>query len=104
MSEEYDIEYEVLENCINISLSGEIDIFSSPGLREKLHNIISDRKTDLYFNFKNLVYIDSTGLGILIGLLKVIKQNGKNIYITELKDNILKLFVITGLDKMFMII
>ena len=56
---------------------------------------------------KELKYIDSTGLGVLIGVLKRIKDNNGNdsgnITITNLKPYIEKIFKITGLDKIFLI-
>lgn len=50
---------------------------------------------------KELNYIDSTGLGIFVATLKKAKQCEKKIVISNLKDNIKKLFIITGLDKVF---
>ena len=49
----------------------------------------------------NLDYIDSTGLGVMIGVLKRIKVQNKEIYIESPKDNVKKIFSITGLDKIF---
>jgi anti-sigma B factor antagonist len=43
------------------------------------------------------------GLGVLIGALKRIKEQDRNIYLKELKPNVEKLFNITGLDKIFIV-
>jgi anti-sigma B factor antagonist len=50
-----------------------------------------------------LEYIDSTGLGILIGALKRLKQEDKDIIISNIRPNVGKLLKITGLDKVFII-
>ncbi|MBW4875477.1 MAG: STAS domain-containing protein, partial [Paeniclostridium sp.] len=56
---------------------------------------------DMKINLTNLDYIDSTGLGVMIGVLKKLKINGKEIYILNPKINVKKIFAITGLDKIF---
>lgn len=82
---------------------GEIDIYTSPELKEKLSEALNDKKADIVIDGKELDYLDSTGLGTLISILKIIKENEKKIYIRNLKPNIRKLFDITELDKVFVI-
>ena len=103
MSGELNIKEENLGNSIEVYLDGEVDIYTSQRLKDKLYGIIEKNQLDLRINCRDLSYIDSTGLGIFVGALKKAKQNGKNIYISELKENIKKLFMITGLDKLFII-
>jgi anti-sigma B factor antagonist len=86
-----------------IILSGEIDIYSSQNFKAELNEAVKSCNSDLYIDCKDLTYIDSTGLGILVGALKEIRKEDNNIYICNLKDNIKKLFLITGLDKLFRI-
>ncbi len=82
---------------------GEIDIYTSPELKEKLTDALNDKKADIVIDARELDYLDSTGLGTLIGILKMIKENENKIYIKNLKANIRKLFDITELDKVFVI-
>lgn len=103
MSEVLRIREESFENSIIVYLSGEVDIYTSQELKEKLYQIIDSNQLDLKINCKELNYIDSTGLGIFVGALKKAKQKEKNVYISDLKENIKKLFIITGLDKLFII-
>jgi len=103
MSGELNIKEENLGNAIEVYLDGEVDIYTSQRLKDKLYGIIDSNQLDLKINCRDLSYIDSTGLGIFVGALKKAKQNGKSIYISELKENIKKLFMITGLDKLFTI-
>lgn len=101
MSEELKISEEYKNGSLYVILSGEIDIYTSQGLKERLCDIVEREKSDLKIDCSNLNYIDSTGLGILVGVLKKVKQNGNKIYLLNMKENIKKLFVITGLDKVF---
>lgn len=103
MSGGLSIREENLGSSIRVYLTGEVDIYTSQKLKERLYNIIDSNQLDLTINCKDLSYIDSTGLGIFVGALKKAKQNEKNIYISGLRENIKKLFLITGLDKLFII-
>jgi anti-sigma B factor antagonist len=90
-------------DAVKINLIGEVDIYTASSLKEKLYSIIDEVNMDLRIDCSELNYIDSTGLGIFVGALKKAKQNDKKIYITNLKENIKKLFLITGLDKLFIL-
>ena len=70
-------------------------------MKESLSVINEENIKDVVINMQNLEYIDSTGLGILVGVLKRLKQKEKDIYILNTKPNVKKIFTITGLDKIF---
>lgn len=82
---------------------GELDIFTSPNFKEKVLESFEKNKTDILINGEKLEYVDSTGLGSLISILKKVKESDKKIYLDNIKPNIKKLFVITELDKLFII-
>lgn len=103
MSSELIIKEEICADYFSIGLKGEIDIYTAQILKEKLYSIAETNRLDLKIDCSSLNYIDSTGLGIFVGTLKKTKQYEKSIYLVNLKDNIKKLFVITGLDKLFVI-
>jgi anti-sigma B factor antagonist len=86
-----------------ISVKGEIDIYSAPGFKESLCQSISDVDQDIVLEFSDLTYIDSMGLGILVGVLKRVKEKGYNVIIRNPRNTVRKLFRITGLDKAFII-
>lgn len=85
----------------DVYLSGEIDVSTANEVKENLINLISKQSADIKLDMTNLDYIDSTGLGVLIGVLKRLKENDRDIYITNTKKNVRKIFNITGLDKIF---
>ncbi|MBP7174795.1 MAG: STAS domain-containing protein [Thermoclostridium sp.] len=88
---------------IKIVLQGEIDISTAPEFKSKLYEIVGDGESDIALYCDGLSYIDSTGLGILVGALKRVKNHQKGVYIFQLRENIRKLFRITGLDKVFIL-
>lgn len=86
----------------DLKLGGEIDIYTSTLFKEELQKIyLSESTGDVHIDASDLEYIDSTGLGVLIGALKRLKQKDKDIYIKSTKPNVRKIFSITGLDKIF---
>lgn len=103
MSSELKFREEKLDKAVKVHISGEVDIYTSQSLKDRLYSVLDSNQSDLVIDCKDLNYIDSTGLGIFVGALKKAKQYGKDIYIYSLKDNIKKLFLITGLDKLFII-
>ncbi len=97
------IKEELLNEYVKITLAGEVDIYTSQNLKERLYGLADENNKDLRIDCKELNYIDSTGLGIFVGTLKKVKLKDKKIFILNLKDNIKKLFLITGLDKLFIL-
>jgi len=88
-------------NYLEIKPIGEVDIYTSPEFKNKVIEIIETKEVNILINAEELEYIDSTGLGVLMSILKKIKENELNIKIINLKPNIYKLFDITGLNKVF---
>ena len=86
---------------VQVTIDGEVDIFTCQQLKETLYLVVEKYGKDLVLDCVNLNYIDSTGLGVFVAVLKKVKQINRQITITNLKDNILKLFLITNLDTLF---
>ncbi|NBG89234.1 STAS domain-containing protein [Isachenkonia alkalipeptolytica] len=86
-----------------MELDGEIDIYTAAELKSTFQEMFEKRKEPVEIDFQNLEYIDSTGLGVLIGALKRLKEEDKQITLFHVKPNILKLLNITGLNKIFVI-
>ncbi len=84
-----------------IELIGDLDIYNNKKFKEKLADIYEDLDKDLVVDCSKLEYIDSTGLGSFISLLKLTRDEEKEITVKNLKKNIKKVFKITDLDKLF---
>jgi anti-sigma B factor antagonist len=103
MSLSVNIDFNEKENFWLVKPRGEIDIYTSPEFNEKLVEAIKDKKADIVIDGDELDYLDSAGLGTLISVFKLLKENGNKVYIKNVKPNIKKLFYITELDKVFII-
>jgi len=91
------------ENIWVLMPEGDMDIYTSEIFKDQAIKSFEETQTDLLIDGEKLDYIDSTGLGALIGILKKIKETDHRIYLSNIKPNIRKLFDITELDKLFII-
>jgi anti-sigma B factor antagonist len=84
-----------------VDVKGEIDVYTAPKLREKLIELVSEGSYDVVVNLEGVDFLDSTGLGVLVGALKRVKAHDGNLSLVCTQDKILKIFKITGLTKVF---
>jgi anti-anti-sigma factor len=84
-----------------LSVQGEIDVYTSPKVKEAIGNLIEQSKYNIVVNLEEVRYIDSTGLGVLIGALKRLREHNGNISLVCSNPQIKKIFQITGLVKIF---
>ena len=85
---------------VSVMLAGEIDAFTAPNLREELLPLAEgENTTTMIINLKDVSYLDSTGLGVFVGLFKKLKENGGELRLIELSDRLKRLFEITGLGN-----
>lgn len=84
-----------------VHVSGEIDVYTVPALRERLDAEIEQGHHDLVVDLGGVTFMDSTGLGVLVGRLKLIRGVGGTMRLVSDHDRVLKVFTITGLDKVF---
>jgi anti-sigma B factor antagonist len=103
MSLEISKRFDEEKSIWDIQLVGDVDIQSSNQLKEEINGMLNEIETDLMIDCASLSYIDSTGLGVLIGVLKRVRKVEKEITIINAQNNIKKLLGITGLDKIFKI-
>lgn len=103
MASELIMKEERMEHAEKVALRGEIDIYTAAQFKENLYRLVDNSVKDIVIDCDGLDYIDSTGLGIFVGALKKARLTNRNISIENLRDNIRKLFNITGLDKLFII-
>ena len=84
-----------------ISLRGEIDVYTAPRLRQALIDLVEGGAKDIVVDMERVDFLDSTGLGVLVGGLKRVKSNEGDLKLVVTQDRIMKIFDITGLAKVF---
>ncbi|GAV31648.1 MAG: STAS domain-containing protein [Anaerosomatales bacterium] len=87
-----------------LAVRGEVDVYTSPLLKSRLGEAVDDGCLDLIVDLEGVSFIDSSGLGALVSGLRRVKERSGSLRVVCTKDNILKVFRITGLDKVFPIV
>jgi len=98
-----EISSSVVDDRTVVQVAGEIDVYTAPQLRELLDQQIDAGRYQLVVDLSGVSFMDSTGLGVLVGRLKQIRVHDGSMQLVCAQDRVLKVFVITGLDKVFAI-
>ena len=87
-----------------IVIIGEIDLYSASALKETVYEVLDSGASNLIMDMTALEFMDSSGLGVLVGALKRVRSTGGSLWLVCNRDNLLKVFKLTGLDKVFVIV
>ena len=85
-----------------VTAAGEIDLATSPALRTRLQDAIGQNRL-VIVDLSDVTFIDSTGLGVLIGGLRRVNEAAGEMRIVIADPRVLKIFEITGLTGLFSI-
>jgi len=86
-----------------LSVHGEVDVYTAPKFRERLIELVSEGKHHIVVDLEGVDFLDSTGLGVLVGGLKRLRSHDGDLTLVCTQSRILKVFEITGLTKVFAI-
>ncbi len=84
-----------------IQVGSDMDLYTVPALKEEILACIAQTQADVHLDATGMGYIDSTGLGVLVGALNRVREYGGKIVIKGLKPHIRRIFHLTGLDGAF---
>lgn len=84
-----------------VTVEGEVDVHTAAQLRQSLDQEITDGHVRLVVDLDAVSFLDSTGLGVLVGRLKLVRNASGWLRIVCSSERILRVFRITGLDKVF---
>ncbi|WP_223067780.1 STAS domain-containing protein [Paenibacillus caui] len=100
-SEKFTTATQMDNRTCTVFLNGELDLSVAPDFRQVMEPLVENGDLDLILNLKDLKYIDSTGIGILLSILKVRHGMNAQFYVREVPAQIQKLFDMTGIAKFF---
>lgn len=81
-----------------VAAAGEIDVFTAPDLDAELTKAVDSGQGNMIIDLREVSFLDSTGLGILVKCLKQAKTAGGSLRLVVSSEKIRKIFDITGLD------
>ena len=94
-----DVKYKKLGDYLTIYVCGELDEYSASNAKNILDKLLYDNLNtkEVVFNLSGLSFMDSTGIGLLIGRYKKLKQFSKPTYISGASMAIEKVIELAGL-------
>jgi anti-sigma B factor antagonist len=84
-----------------LEVGGEVDVYTAPKLRERLVELVDGGARHVVVDLGRVDFLDSTGLGVLVGALKRLRAAGGTFGLVCSKEPLLKIFRITALDQVF---
>ena len=82
---------------------GELEIATVPEMRSKVTEVAERRPRAILFDFRQLSYLDSSGLGILVSAKKRLANHGGEVVIITAQPAVLKALSLSGLDQIMRI-
>lgn len=93
----------IQENAGNMTaiFEGRLDTAAAVATDQALKPLYDYSGGDIIFDCNKLQYISSSGLRLLLGVLKNAKPKGQHVYITGISDDIRTVFAMTGFTNLF---
>lgn len=88
----------VVVHCV-----GEVDVATAAQLRDVVQQAFADGSRAVALDMTGVTFMDSTGLGVVVGRLKTLRRAGGNLTVAVTADRVRRVFEITGLDKVFVL-
>lgn len=93
-----DVKFSLSNRTLRVMLIGELDDCSASFVRQILDDALRKYNyDDVVFDMSELNFMDSTGIGVLIGRYKYLKNKNKNIYISNPSNTVDKIFRMSGI-------
>ena len=86
-----------------VEVAGQIDLYAAPEFKEHISRVIDEGATRVIVDLGRVTFMDSTGLGVLIGALKRIRAANAELLLVVTDYDVERLFELTGLDGTFRI-
>ena len=94
------LKFDKQNNKLVVYLVGELDHHSAEEVRVKIDDRIDrDNIRSLIMNFKDVTFMDSSGIGVVIGRFKKLQNRNGHVCIVEVNSRVDKVFKLSGLYK-----
>ena len=80
-------------------LTGELDLYTAAVFRERVVDLVYDNRLRLVVDMAGLEFVDSTGLGALVGQLTRVRRGGGDMVLRRPTDSVRRSIQIVGLEK-----
>lgn len=95
------IEYKAKGDTLTVLLEGELDHSRAPQIRSELDELLGDKRIKtLVLDFSRLSFMDSSGLGVLMGRYRVLARRGGKIKLKNVSSTVDRLLGISGIYRL----
>lgn len=91
------MKYELKHDYIIVRFCGEMDCVNAPYYRHQLNTIFEENSGNVIFDFSNITFIDSSGIGLVLGRYNQLRFDNRQLILTGLNKVSYNLFELTGL-------
>jgi anti-sigma B factor antagonist len=84
-------------DCAVLQVTGEIDVYTAPILRERIRDLAAKGAVHIIADLSRVDFLDSTGLGVLVGDLKRLREHDGSLTPVISTTRILRILEVTGL-------
>lgn len=96
-----ELSFKKKNRTLMIRIYGEIDHHTSADLRRQVESAFMEMGgRNIIFDFKNVIFMDSSGIGMIIGRYKQIRNLGGRICITNANEKIIEIIELSGLKTL----
>jgi len=82
-------------------LKGFLDAHTVPQFENALNELVQNKRYKIVVNFQELDYISSAGLGVFMGFIEEVRNNGGDIKLANLSERVYKVFDLLGFPALF---
>jgi len=86
---------------ILITVKGDVEMMTIKDFKEKLFNIVKNTNKNVEVDLSKVDYIDSSGVGVLISLLKMQKEKNKKLKIEKVSSQVMNVLQLGSLTEIF---
>ena len=94
-----EISSEITDEKAIIRIEGEVDVSNASELRDALDTALADGAKEVEADFAEVAYIDSTGIGVLVGAAHRAQESGSVLVVANPQKNVERVFSLRGVDK-----
>ena len=89
-----------LETAVTVVIAGELDHCAAPQIRRMLDDLLTDPAVcHLVLDLENLTFMDSSGIGVLLGRLRTLQNRGGTLSVKNMQPSVEKLFRLSGMHR-----